>query len=39
MAPRAYWTGNLKISMVNFGVRLYSAVSESEKVRLNQLHK
>jgi DNA end-binding protein Ku len=39
MAPRAYWTGNLKISLVNFGVRLYSAVSESEKIRLNQLHK
>jgi DNA end-binding protein Ku len=39
MAPRAYWTGNLKISLVSFGVRLYNAVSESEKVRLNQLHK
>lgn len=39
MAPRAYWTGNLKISLVSFGVRLYSAVSESEKIRLNQLHK
>ncbi len=39
MAPRAYWTGNLKISLVSFGVRLYNAVSEAEKVRLNQLHK
>lgn len=39
MAPRAYWTGNLKISLVTFGVRLYNAVSEAEKVRLNQLHK
>ncbi|MCC6661877.1 MAG: Ku protein [Phycisphaerales bacterium] len=39
MAPRAYWTGNLRISLVSFGVRLYNAVSESEKVRLNQLHK
>ena len=39
MAPRAYWTGNLKISLVTFGVRLYNAISEAEKVRLNQLHK
>lgn len=39
MALRAYWTGNLKISLVTFGVRLYNAVTESEKIRLNQLHK
>jgi len=39
MALRAYWTGNLKISLVTFGVRLFNAVTESEKVRLNQLHK
>jgi DNA end-binding protein Ku len=39
MAPRAYWTGNIKISLVTFGVRLYNAVSEAEKVRLNQVHK
>ena len=39
MAPRAYWTGNIKISLVSFGVRLYNAVSEAEKVRLNQVHK
>jgi DNA end-binding protein Ku len=39
MAPRAYWTGNLKISLVTFGVRLYNAVSEAERIRLNQVHK
>jgi DNA end-binding protein Ku len=39
MAPRAYWTGNIKISLVSVGVRLYNAVSEAEKVRLNQVHK
>jgi DNA end-binding protein Ku len=39
MAPRAYWTGNVKISLVSFGVRLYNVVSEAEKVRLNQVHK
>lgn len=39
MALRAYWTGNLRISLVTFGVRLYNAVSEAERVRLNQVHK
>lgn len=39
MAPRAYWTGNIKVSLVSFGVRLYNAVTEAEKVRLNQVHK
>jgi DNA end-binding protein Ku len=38
MAPRAYWTGNIRISLVTFGVRLHNAVSEAEKIRLNQLH-
>src|SRR5262245_15373274 len=39
MAPRAYWTGNIKVSLVSFGVRLYNAVTEAEKIRLNQVHK
>lgn len=39
MAPRAYWTGNIKISLVSFGVRLYNVVTEAERVRLNQVHK
>jgi DNA end-binding protein Ku len=39
MAPRAYWTGSIKVSLVSFGVRLYNAVSEAERVRLNQVHK
>lgn len=39
MAPRAYWTGNIKISLVSFGVRLYNVVSEAERIRLNQVHK
>lgn len=39
MAPRAYWTGNIKVSLVTFGVRMYTAVSEAERVRLNQVHK
>ncbi|MGE3175846.1 MAG: Ku protein [Vicinamibacterales bacterium] len=39
MAPRASWTGHLKISLATFGVRLYNAVTEAEKVKLCQVHK
>lgn len=36
MPPHAYWTGHVRLSLVTFPVRLYSAITESEKV---QLHK
>jgi DNA end-binding protein Ku len=39
MAARAIWTGYLKVSLVTVPVRLFNAVSEVEKIRLNQLHK
>lgn len=39
MAPRASWTGYLKLSLVSCPVRLYPATSASERVRFNQLHK
>lgn len=39
MAPRASWKGYIKLSLVSCPVRLYPAVSGSEKVRFNQLHK
>ncbi|MFG0283353.1 MAG: Ku protein [Phycisphaerales bacterium JB039] len=39
MAPRAMWTGQLRLSLVSFGVRLYSATESSGKVSMNQLHK
>ncbi len=39
MAPRAMWTGQLRISLVNFGVRLYAATESSRRVAMNQLHK
>jgi DNA end-binding protein Ku len=39
MAPRAYWTGHIKVSLVSFPVRIYNVVSEAERVRLNQVHK
>jgi DNA end-binding protein Ku len=39
MAPRASWKGYLKLSLVSCPVRLYPAVSTSDRVRFNQLHK
>ena len=40
MAPRASWTGHLKISLISIPVRLYTvSASSSSKVRLNMLHK
>lgn len=39
MAPRAMWTGQLRLSLVSFGVRLYAATENSKKVSMNQLHK
>ncbi|MBP7000963.1 Ku protein [Amaricoccus sp.] len=39
MAPRASWTGYLKLSLVSCPVRLYPATSSSERVRFNQLHR
>jgi DNA end-binding protein Ku len=33
------WTGQLRISLVSFGVRLYAATESSAKVSMNQLHK
>jgi DNA end-binding protein Ku len=39
MAPRASWTGYLRLSLVTIPVRLYNAVSSTNKISLNQLHK
>ena len=39
MAPRASWTGYLRLSLVTIPVRLYNAVSSTSRVSLNQLHK
>jgi DNA end-binding protein Ku len=39
MAPRASWKGYIKLSLVSCPVRLYPAVSTSERIRFNQLHK
>jgi DNA end-binding protein Ku len=39
MAPRSTWKGHLKLSLVSCPVRLFNAVSRSEKVSFNLLHK
>jgi DNA end-binding protein Ku len=38
MAPRAYWTGHLRLSLVNVPVRLYPATTSERRIELNQIH-
>ncbi|MDE1972242.1 MAG: Ku protein [Hyphomicrobiales bacterium] len=39
MAPRAYWKGYLRLSLVSCPIAVYPATSESEKVRFNQINR
>jgi DNA end-binding protein Ku len=39
MAPRPYWKGYLKLSLVSCPVALYPAASRSERVALHQINK
>jgi DNA end-binding protein Ku len=39
VAPRAYWKGYLKLSLVSCPIALFPAASEREKVSFHQLHK
>ncbi len=39
MPQHAYWKGHVRLSLVTFPVRLYPAVTESEKVRLHKYDK
>lgn len=39
MPPRAMWTGQVRLSLVSFGVRLYAATESAKRVAMNQLHK
>ena len=39
MAPRAYWKGYLKLSLVSCPIALFPATSEREKISFNQLNK
>ncbi len=39
MAPRAYWKGYLRLSLVSCPIQLFSATSEREKVSFNQINR
>jgi DNA end-binding protein Ku len=39
MAPRAYWKGFLRLSLVSCPIRLFPATSEREKIRFHQINK
>ncbi len=39
MAPRAYWKGYLRLSLVSCPIQLFSATSEREKISFHQLNK
>jgi DNA end-binding protein Ku len=39
MAPRAYWKGYLKLSLVSCPIALYPATTEREKISFHQLNK
>jgi len=39
VAPRAYWKGYLKLSLVSCPIAMYPATSEREKISFHQIHK
>jgi DNA end-binding protein Ku len=39
MAPRPYWKGNLRLSLVTCPIELHSATSEKDKISFNQVNK
>ena len=39
MAPRAYWKGYLRLSLVSCPIAIYPATSEREKVSFNQINR
>jgi DNA end-binding protein Ku len=39
VAPRAYWKGYLKLSLVSCPIALFPATSEREKISFHQVHK
>jgi len=39
VAPRAYWKGYLKLSLVSCPIALYPATSERDKISFHQLNK
>jgi len=39
MAPRAYWKGFLRLSLVSCPIALFPATSEREKIRFHQINR
>ena len=39
MAPRAYWKGYLRLSLVSCPIQLFPATSEREKIRFHLINK
>jgi DNA end-binding protein Ku len=39
MAPRAYWKGHIRLALVSFPVRLYAAVTQTERIALHRIHR
>jgi DNA end-binding protein Ku len=38
MAPRAFWTGHLRLSLVNIPVKLYPATTAERAIAMHQIH-
>jgi DNA end-binding protein Ku len=39
MAPRPYWKGDLKLSLVSFPIKLFPAAANREKIRFRQINR
>ena len=39
MAPRPYWKGHIRLSLVSFPVQLHSATSTGGRVQFHQIHR
>ncbi|MDX6749057.1 Ku protein [Geminicoccaceae bacterium 1502E] len=39
MAPRPYWSGHVRLSLVTFAVRLYPAIETRGEISFRQIHK
>ena len=39
MAPRAYWKGHIRLSLVSFPVELYSATTSRARLAFHQIHR
>ncbi|MBJ3777429.1 non-homologous end joining protein Ku [Acuticoccus mangrovi] len=39
MAPRAYWKGHIRLALVSFPIRLYAAVTSTDRISLHRIHR